>query len=122
MFLKTHYCNFIFFCCFGSLMPERIFKMRIAAEKQGESEPPPFGRQKTPCLPPARTPIPLLVMLRRVCLCNQRSLEPVPDHPLVPVLVVPDEPDEPLLRDTLETEFSHDLFDYSVLRSFFFFG
>ena len=58
------------------------------------------------------------VMLRRVRLCNQRSLEPVPDHPLVPVLVVPDEPDEPLLCIAIKTEFSHDLLDNGVLHSF----
>ena len=78
--------------------------------------PPPAGRRPIVSCPPEHPPV--LLMLHRVRLCNQRPLQPVPNHPPVIVLVVPDEPDEPLLRDTLKTEISHDLLDYSVLRIF----
>ena len=73
------------------------------------------GRRPLSLLP-ARTPFCPSVMLRCVRLCNQRSLQPVPDHPLVPVLIVSDEPDEPLLCGTIETELEPDSLDTGVLH------
>ena len=46
-----------------------------------------------------------------LCLCNQRPLPPASNHPPSPVLI-PDESDEPLLRDTLEIELEPESLDF----------
>ena len=77
----------------------------------------PPARQKTPQSPARQnTPLPFIDASPASGLCNQRTLQPVPDHPFVPVLVVPGEPYQPFLCGTIETELEPDSLDNGVLH------
>jgi len=73
IFFKKHYRNFIFFCCFGWLMPERIFKMRIAGNRPSPPSPCPETRitnptsPPLPCLPPGTAASPSAKPQLRSC-------------------------------------------------------